>query len=116
MLDRNRMIDQHLQMLAELGWKPPSGDVIDAIATGGLLTTAQAALICEVSGETIRRWNEEAARKGEPLGLKQATWLIGTARLLDYVEKYQGGLQARVKAENRLRHYWPIWSEPQEPS
>jgi hypothetical protein len=78
-------------------------DVIDDIRNGGLLTTAQAATICEVSGETIRRWNEDATCKGEALGLKQATWLIGTARLLDYVEKYQGELPARVKAENRLK-------------
>jgi hypothetical protein len=40
--------------------------------------------------------------------------LLGTVRLLDFVEKYQGGLPARVKAENRLREYWSILSEPQE--
>ena len=114
MLDRNRMIALLLQMLAELGWKPPSGDVIDEIVRGGLLITAQAAVICEVSGQTICRWNEDATRRGEPLGVKQATWLLGTARLLDYVEEYQGGLPARVKAENLLKKYWPIWSEPQE--
>jgi hypothetical protein len=37
--------------------------------------------------------------------------LLGTSRLLDYIEKHQGGLQARVKAENLLKKYWPIWSE-----
>jgi hypothetical protein len=46
--------------------------------------------------------------------LKRATWMIGTARLLDYIEKHQGGRYARVKVENRLREFWPIWSEPQE--
>ena len=80
---------------------------MDQIANGGLLTTAQAATICEVCGQTICRWNDEAARRGEP---KQATWLIGTAQLLDYVEKYQGGLPARVKAESLLKKPWPIWS------
>jgi hypothetical protein len=69
---------------------------MDQIANGGLLTTAQAATICEVCCQTICRWNDEAARRGEP---KQATWLIGTARLLDYVEKYQGGLPARQGGE-----------------
>jgi hypothetical protein len=115
MLDRTRMIDMHLQMLAELGWKPPSGDVIDGIANGGLLTTAQAATICEVTDQTIYRWIDDAGRRGEPLGLKQATtWLIGTARLLDYIEKHQGGRPPRAKAQNRLNEYWPIWSKPQE--
>jgi hypothetical protein len=111
-MKHERIIDLHLQMLAELGWKPPSGDVIDEIANGGLLTVAQAATICETTDQTIYRWLTDAGRRGEPLGLKRATWMIGTVRLLDYVEKYQGGLPARVKAENLLREYWPIWSEP----
>ncbi|SRR6266404_7915948 len=115
MLDRNRIIAQLLQVLTDLGWKPSSGDVIDQIANGGLLTTAQAATICEVSGQTICRWNDDAARRGGPLGVKRATtWLIDANRLLAYVEKYHGGLPARVKAQNRLREYWPIWSETQE--
>jgi hypothetical protein len=79
-----------------------------------LLTVAQAAIICEAADQSIYRWVADAARKGRPLGLKRATWLLGTARLLDYVEKYQGGLPARVKAENRLKGRWPIWSEQQE--
>ncbi|MBR1332813.1 hypothetical protein [Bradyrhizobium ottawaense] len=102
MFDRNRMIDLHLQMLAELGWKPPSGDVIDEIANGGLLTVREAADICEVSDQTIYRWNEHAAARGQSLGWKGTTWLIGTGRLLDYVERYQGGRPERVRAENRL--------------
>jgi hypothetical protein len=39
---------------------------------------------------------------------------IGTERLLGYIEQHQGGLPARVKAENRLKEFWPIWSRPQE--
>lgn len=112
MADKNRIIDLLLQVLTELGWKPPSGDVIDQIVEGGVLTIQQAAIICETTGQTIYRWNDDAASKGQPLGKKGVTWLIGRARLLDYIEKYQGGLPARVKAENRLRDYWPIWSEP----
>jgi hypothetical protein len=114
MINCDRIIAQLLQMLAELGWQPPSGDVIDEIERGGVLTVPQVAIICEATDQTIYRWIEDAACKGRPLGKKRATWLLGTARLLDYVEKYQGGLPARVKAENRLREYWPIWSEPQE--
>ncbi|MEH2475687.1 hypothetical protein V1281_003138 [Nitrobacteraceae bacterium AZCC 2161] len=111
MLSRSRMIDLLLQMLAELGWKPPSGDVIDEIANGGLLTVPRAAIICETTDQTVYRWLTDADRRGEPLGVKQATWLLGTARLLDYIERYQGGLPARVKAENRLKEYWAIWSD-----
>jgi hypothetical protein len=88
-------------------------DVIDDIRNGGLLTTAQAATNCEVSGQTICRWNEDAARSGEPLGVMRVTWLISTARLLDYVEKYQGGMSARLKAETLLKEHWPIWFGPQ---
>ena len=54
-----------------------------------------------------------AAVARRPLGLKRATWMIAR-RLLDYIEKHQGGRYERVKAENRLREFWPIWSEPQE--
>lgn len=116
MSDDPKAVAVELDRLAErLRRLERADDVIDDIRSGGLLTTAQAATICEVTDQTIYRWNEDAGRRGEPLGLKQATaWLIGTARLLDYVEKYQGGLPARVKAQNRLKEYWPIWSEPQE--
>lgn len=114
MFDRDRMIDLHLQMLAVLGWKPPSGDVIEEIASGGLLTVAQAAVICEVTDQTIYRWIDDAASKGQILGKKSATWLIGTSRLFAYVEKCQGGLPSRVKAENLLKRYWPSWSQAGE--
>ena len=79
-----------------------------------MLTVAQAAIICEVADQTIYRWIDDASAKGQPLGKKCTTWLLGTARLLEYVEKYQGRLPARVKAENLLREYWPIWSGPPE--
>jgi hypothetical protein len=113
MLDRNRSIDQLLQMLTELGWKVPSGDVIDEIANGSLLTVAQAAIICEVTDQSILRWLVDAARRGRPLGLKRATWLIGRDRLFGYIEENQG-LPARVKAQNRLKEYWPVCSQVKE--
>lgn len=109
------MLNQRLKELlspifAELGWEPPVGDVIDEIANGGLLTVVQAAAICEVTDQTIYRWIDHAGSVGQPLGKKSATWLIGTARLFAYLEAHQGGLPARVKAENRLKKYWPSWS------
>jgi hypothetical protein len=102
------------QALADVKRLERVGDLIDDIAAGGLLTVAQAATICEVTDQTIFRWLADAARRGRPLGLKRATWLLGTARLLDYLEKHQGGRYERVKAENLLKKHWPIWSEPQE--
>ncbi|MCA6097636.1 hypothetical protein [Bradyrhizobium australafricanum] len=114
MFDRNRIIEMHLQILAELGWQLPTGDVIDEIANGGVLLVRQAAYICDVSDETIYRWNKDATDKGQPLGCKGATWLIGTARLLNYLERHQGGRPERVKAENRLKQHWPIWSQARE--
>jgi hypothetical protein len=113
MLNRDRMIALHLQILAELGWPPPSGDVIDQIASGGLLTVSQAAIICETTDQTIYRWLEDATNKGRALGEKRATWMIGTARLFAYIEEQQG-LPARVKAQNRLKECWPGWSQAKE--
>jgi hypothetical protein len=112
MLDRERMIAQLLQMAVELGWTPP-GDVIDEIIAGGLLITTQAMDVCEVSKTTIHRWLEDAAAKGQPLGvLTPAGYLIGLARLLDYIEATQD-LHARNKAEARAQKYASVWSEPQ---
>jgi hypothetical protein len=89
-----------------------SGDVIDDIRDGGLLTVQQATIIFETTDQTIYRWIGDAARRGRPIGLKQATWLLGTGRMLDYIEKHQGGPHARVKAESQLKKYWPSWSQP----
>lgn len=110
MPNHQRLINLLLQILAELGWKPPVGDVIDEIANGGLLTVVQAAAICEVTDQTIYRWIDHAGSLGQSLGKKSTTWLIGTARLAAYLEAHQGGLPARVKAENLLKKYWPSWS------
>jgi hypothetical protein len=50
---------------------------------------------------------------GRPIAEKRANvWIIDTARLFAYIEKHRGGLSARLKAENRLREFWPNWSEP----
>jgi hypothetical protein len=59
-------------------------DVIDDIRNGGVLTVPQAATICETTDQSVYRWLADATRRGEPLGLKRATWLIGRVRLLDY--------------------------------
>ena len=83
----------------------PSGDVIDEIANGGLLTVPQAAAICEVTDQSIYRWLDHAALKGQPLGKKSATWLIGTARLsttLRRIRGFTGAREGREPAEEIL--------------
>jgi len=115
MSDDPKAVAAELDRLANrVRWLERADDVIDDIRNGGLVTVQRAAIICETTDQIVYRWLTDAVRRGEPLGVKQATWLIGTARLLDYIEKYQGGLPARANAENRLREFWPIWSEPRE--
>jgi hypothetical protein len=90
------------------------GDALDDLRNGGLLTTSQAATICDVTDQAIRDWIEEAASRGEPIAEKRTTWIVSTPRLLAYVEKRCGGFPARVKAQNRLREHWPKWSQAPE--
>jgi hypothetical protein len=92
-----------------------AGDAIDDLREGLFLTVAQAATVCDVSDQAVYTWIDDAARMRRPIAEKRArVWIIDTARLFSYVETHRGGLPTRVKAENRLREYWPIWSEPQE--
>ncbi|SHH12938.1 hypothetical protein [Bradyrhizobium erythrophlei] len=92
----------------------PHGDVIDQILAGGLLTTEQAADVCERDKETIRRWCEDADQEGRPLGIKLAKlWLVGTDRLFEYVEQHQDK-HARLVAESRAKKYALMWSSPQQ--
>src|SRR4051794_31533617 len=86
-----------------------AGDAMDNL--GGRLCVAQAATVCEVSDQAIYIWIDLATRMGSPFAEKHANvWIIKTAQLLAYIGKYRGGLPARVKAENRLKEFWPIWS------
>lgn len=92
-----------------------AGDVIDQILAGGLLTTEQAADVCQRDKETIRRWCEDAEQNGRPLGIKVAKlWLVGTDRLFDYIDEHQD-LHARRVAETRAKKYAQMWSLPQQP-
>jgi len=93
-----------------------AGDAMDDLREGLFLTVAQAATVCAVTDQAIYNWIEHAARMRRPIAEKRANvWIIDTARLFAYVAKHRGGLSARVKAESRLREFWPIWSEPQGP-
>ncbi len=119
MFDRDRIIDQLLQMLFELGWTPPTGDVIDMILRGELLTLEASADVCECSDEKIRKACEAATATKHALGIKWAgRWLVGKARLLNMVEqgKLDGrrGKHARLIAEDRAKKY-ESWARPQQP-
>jgi hypothetical protein len=90
------------------------GDALDDLRDGAFLTVRQAAIICEVTDQTIYDWIADAARLGRPIAEKRATWVIGTDRLLAYVEKWRGGQAARETAEAQLKEHWPKWSQAQE--
>jgi hypothetical protein len=92
----------------------PVGDALHALRNGEFLTTSQAAIICDVTDQTIRDWIEHAASIGQPIAEKRTTWIIIRSLLLGYVEERCGGFPARVKAENRLKEYWPKWSQAPE--
>ena len=113
MLDRDKLIAQLLAMLADLGWTPPTGDAINHLIDGGLLTSAQAEDVSERDRDTIVRWHEEAVAEGRPsLGvLTPAGWLWGKSRLLDYIE-LRRGRYARNEAQTRANKYSDIWSQP----
>ena len=92
-----------------------AGDAIDDLREGLFLTVVQAANVCDVTDQAVYNWIEHATRMRRPIAEKRANvWIIDTARLFAYVEKHRGGASARVKAENRLREFWPNWAEPQE--
>lgn len=82
-MNRDRLIELHLEGLAELGCKlQPAGDVIEQINSGAVLTVQQAAIICELTCQRILDWIEHATLVGQPIAKKRSTWLIGTDRLL----------------------------------
>ncbi|WP_316207233.1 hypothetical protein [Bradyrhizobium sp. SZCCHNR3118] len=112
-----RLTASLLAALAELGWTaPPSGgDILEALQNGEALTTQQAAMICDVSDQTIRDWIEHANSLGKPIAIKRTTWIVGRPHLFAYIEEHGGGLHERVKAERRFESYWPRWSQAQGP-
>ncbi|MCK1605454.1 hypothetical protein IVB02_29665 [Bradyrhizobium sp. 166] len=113
--DLDRLSDDVARLADRVRRLGRPGDAMDDLREGFFLTVTQAAAVCGVSDQAVYYWLEHAARLGRPIAEKRATvWIIDTGRLLAYVEKHRGGSSARVKAEGRLREYWPLWSEPQE--
>ena len=61
------------------------GDALDDLRDGAFLTVSQAAIICEVSDQTVLNWIADAERLDRPIAEKQVSWIIGRDALLDYV-------------------------------
>jgi len=116
-----RLIELHLEALAELGWAPSvTEDVIDQILRGELLPLVLAADVFECSDEKLRKLCELMAGSKRPLGVKFAgRWLVSVARLLDDLEqgildRRRRGRDARLRAEERAAKF-EGWARPQEP-
>jgi hypothetical protein len=118
-IDRDRIADRLLQICAELGWKPPTDDVVDLILNGELLSLEHAADVAECSDEKIRKACVAAAATKRPLGINFAgRWFVGRERLLDDIEQgkidRRRGRDARLWAEQRAKKY-EGWARPQAP-
>jgi hypothetical protein len=108
LIDGDKMIAQHLAILAELGWHPPpDGDAIDQLARGELLLGDDAACVAGRDTSTIARWAQAAEDEGRPIGFKAgisagSPWVYITHQLLGLIER-KFGLHARREAETKLR-------------
>ena len=120
MIDDQRALAAELHALADrVRQLETSGDVVDQILNGALLSLEQAADVAECSGEKVRRSCELAAGTQRPLGVKFANrWFVGKARLLDDLEQgkidRRRGPHVRQRAEERAKKY-ESWARPQEP-
>jgi hypothetical protein len=120
MIDDQKALAAELHQLADRVQRlETSGDVVDQILNGALLSLEQAADVAECSGEKVRKSCELAAGTQRPLGVKFANrWFVGKARLLDDLEQgkidRRRGLHVRQRAKERARKY-EGWARPQEP-
>ena len=120
MIDDQRALAAELHQLADrVQQLEASGDVVDLILSGALLSLEQAADVAECSGEKVRKSCELAAGTQRPLGVKFANrWFVGKARLLDDLEQgkidRRRGPHVRQRAEERAKKY-ESWARPQEP-
>ena len=120
MIDGQRALAAELHQLADrVRQLETSGDVVDQILNGALLSLEQAADVAECSGEKVRKSCELAAGTQRPLGVKFANrWFVGKARLLDDLEQgkidRRRGPHVRQRAEVRAKKY-ESWARPQQP-
>ena len=88
-------------------------DWVAAYERGEVLRTDEAALIADVSVDTLRRYCSHAADVGQPLGvcIAGAVWLVSVRRLLADIERRKGH-HARLVAEERAAKLQKSRSSP----
>jgi hypothetical protein len=81
----------------------PKLNWVEAYHHGDALRTDEAAYIADCSDQTIRRYAEQAASAGHPLGifLAKSIWLIDLNLLLQEIDRRHGA-EARAEAEKRV--------------
>jgi transposase len=91
---------------AALRQRAPSRDWVAAFYDGDTISTDIAASIAGNSTSTIRRWCAEAAETGQPIGVLFAgsNWLVSLRRLLNWIERHEGGRPARLSAQTRANN------------
>jgi hypothetical protein len=103
------------QIAAEVRQRPPQRNWIAQFRDGEVLSASEAAEVCGVTPETIRRWCEAADGPDRPLGyLIGSMWLVDLPALLRLVEKRGGeqGRYDRVVAEGRAKNISRMLSSP----
>jgi hypothetical protein len=112
--NHHREIADHLERLAlELRQEPPPCSWIKLFRSGGIVTSSQAADICQVSAQTIRSWAEMKDGTDHPLGVLIAdVWLVDLEELLNLIERRRGK-HGRLVCESRARKW--IWSREGQP-
>jgi hypothetical protein len=119
MIDDQKALATELRRFADrVQQLETSGDVVDLILNGALLSLEQTADVAECSDEKIRKQCELTAGTKRPLGVKFAgRWFVGKAPLLDDLEQgkidRRRGPHVRQRAEERARKY-EEWARPQE--
>lgn len=112
--DLARMADQLEQIAGGLRLQSSQRGWIDQFRAGEVLITSQAADVCEVSPETIRRWCEETDQTRRPLGfLVGSLWLVDLVELLNLIEARRGK-HGRLIAIDRAKKYAQMWASPQQ--
>jgi hypothetical protein len=116
--NRHREIADQLEQLAvTLRQEPPLRGWIAQFKNGEVLTSTQAAFVCQVSSQCIRSWCEQKSTTDRPLGLliADSVWLVDLGELLRVIE-IRRGRHGVLVAKDRAKKYAQIWSAPTKPT
>jgi len=102
-LDHVSDADFFAEAAARLSRAKTPGDWIDAYMAGEAITAGDAAQICGVSADTIRRRADKCTDIGEPIGiLVVGVWLLSLQRVLNELGRRKGHA-ARAAAAERAK-------------